>query len=138
MFYKYCLGNYRFLNLTEKEILLYSVILLIRPIKMTLKKYFNKTKKFFSNLFNYKEKKRNLSKQLLKYEKELINLYNNLMFSLERFYWSFDNQTPHFVPITSLNTDYSRLFNKNIRDEFDIYETKRGLTLQRKGLENYI
>jgi|SRR3989344_4529596 len=99
---------------------------------MSLKKYFAKIRNLFKN------KKENLSRDLLIYEKDLINLYNNLMLSLEKMYFSFSGERLQFIPIGSFRQNYDDLFSKEIKDDFNIYQTNKGIILRRKGLEKHL
>jgi len=101
---------------------------------MEIKKYWTKTKSFFKDLFGYKDKKS------LEYEKELINLYNNFMSSLYQLYYGFSGKRLQFAPVTSASfrRNYDDLFSDNVRRDFNIYETGKGIILRRKGLENHL
>lgn len=103
---------------------------------MKIIKYLKKTKEFFKDLFGYEDKISNkLDNEIIKYEEELINMYNNLMFGLKEMYFKFSGQRLQLQPISYMGRDYDDLFSDNVRKEFNIYQTSRGLMLRRKGLE---
>jgi hypothetical protein len=101
---------------------------------MGIKQYWTKTKGFFKDLFGYKDKK------ILEYEKELVNLYNNLMSGMERLYYGFSGERLNFAPITSTSfrTNYDDLFSDSVRRDFNIYQINKGMMLRRKNLEEYL
>jgi len=86
---------------------------------------------------NFSKKKKNSLDDLIKHESELINIYNNLLFSFERLYSKFYGEKIQFVPITNLRRGYEKLFDHQILNEFRIYQKNRELILRRKGLGGY-